>query len=170
MVRITIAICHNPNLLMHSKPAGQTKLNTAKFLTAARLQTMCLRLTFHLSRESMKVKVCFLSSTPESPLLDSAMRSTTVTDFISGLALAEEGIFTSPPQLEGDLVTLTVLPRSRWRTLLNFDIIQVILAKAHISTTDVFFSKGTGRKKHRRLQKRCLSSFQLCPEWSHGSS
>ena len=29
------------------------------------------------------------------------------------------------PDLEGDVVTLTLLPRSRWETLLNLDVIQV---------------------------------------------
>jgi hypothetical protein len=29
------------------------------------------------------------------------------------------------PDLEGDVVTLTHLPRSRWETLLNLDVIQV---------------------------------------------
>lgn len=31
------------------------------------------------------------------------------------------------PDLEGDVVTLTHLPRSRWQTLLNLDVIQVSL-------------------------------------------
>ena len=29
------------------------------------------------------------------------------------------------PNLDGDIVTLTLLPRSRWQTLLNLDVIQV---------------------------------------------
>jgi Utp21 specific WD40 associated putative domain len=29
------------------------------------------------------------------------------------------------PDLDGDIVTLTLLPRSRWQTLLNLDVIQV---------------------------------------------
>ncbi|KAL6305314.1 Utp21-domain-containing protein [Sparassis latifolia] len=33
-------------------------------------------------------------------------------------------VFISPPQLDGDLVTLTLLPRSRWQTLLNLEVIQ----------------------------------------------
>jgi len=33
-------------------------------------------------------------------------------------------IFSTPPQLDGELVTLTLLPRSRWQTLLNFEVIQ----------------------------------------------
>ncbi|KAL1663266.1 Utp21 specific WD40 associated putative domain-containing protein [Schizophyllum commune] len=31
----------------------------------------------------------------------------------------------TPPQLSGDLVTLTLLPRARWMTLLNLDVIQL---------------------------------------------
>ena len=40
----------------------------------------------------------------------------------------EEGpkdVFVTPPQLDGDLVTLTLLPRARWETLLNLEIIQL---------------------------------------------
>ncbi len=31
----------------------------------------------------------------------------------------------TPPQLDGELITLTLLPRSRWQTLLNLEVIQV---------------------------------------------
>lgn len=33
--------------------------------------------------------------------------------------------FALMPDLEGEVVTLTHLPRSRWQTLLNLDVIQV---------------------------------------------
>jgi U3 small nucleolar RNA-associated protein 21 len=36
----------------------------------------------------------------------------------------EENVFATPAQLEGDLVTLTLLPRARWQTLLNIEVIQ----------------------------------------------
>jgi U3 small nucleolar RNA-associated protein 21 len=36
-------------------------------------------------------------------------------------------VFSTPPQLDGELITLTLLPRSRWQTLLNLDIIQVLI-------------------------------------------
>lgn len=36
-----------------------------------------------------------------------------------------QDVFTTPPQLDGDLVTLTLLPRARWQTLLNLEVIQV---------------------------------------------
>lgn len=34
-------------------------------------------------------------------------------------------VFSTPSQLDGELVTLTLLPRSRWQTLLNLEVIQV---------------------------------------------
>ena len=33
-------------------------------------------------------------------------------------------MFSTPPQLDGELVTFTLLPRSRWQTLLNLEVIQ----------------------------------------------
>ncbi|KAG1827105.1 Utp21 specific WD40 associated putative domain-containing protein [Suillus subaureus] len=33
-------------------------------------------------------------------------------------------VFSTPSQLDGDLVTLTLLPRARWQTLLNLEVIQ----------------------------------------------
>ncbi|KDR73654.1 hypothetical protein GALMADRAFT_100477 [Galerina marginata CBS 339.88] len=33
-------------------------------------------------------------------------------------------VFSTPPQLDGELITLTLLPRSRWQTLLNVEVIQ----------------------------------------------
>jgi U3 small nucleolar RNA-associated protein 21 len=34
-------------------------------------------------------------------------------------------VFTTPDQLDEELITLTLLPRSRWQTLLNLEVIQV---------------------------------------------
>ena len=46
-------------------------------------------------------------------------------DALASLTLTPEtpDIFTTPPQLDGDLVTLTLLPRTRWQTLLNLEVI-----------------------------------------------
>jgi U3 small nucleolar RNA-associated protein 21 len=46
---------------------------------------------------------------------------------LTGLAIEDKfvDVFSSPLQLDGDLVTLTLLPRSRWQTLLNLEVIQV---------------------------------------------
>jgi len=47
-------------------------------------------------------------------------------DALSALTVQEvpEDVFSTPPQLDGDLITLTLLPRSRWQTLLNLEVIQ----------------------------------------------
>ncbi|KAF8844502.1 Utp21-domain-containing protein [Paxillus ammoniavirescens] len=45
---------------------------------------------------------------------------------LTALAMEDKPVdlFSTPPQLDGDLVTLTLLPRSRWQTLLNLEVIQ----------------------------------------------
>ncbi|KAF9053907.1 Utp21-domain-containing protein [Hymenopellis radicata] len=47
-------------------------------------------------------------------------------DDLSPLAAPKEAqdLFITPPQLDGELITLTLLPRSRWQTLLNLEVIQ----------------------------------------------
>lgn len=50
-------------------------------------------------------------------------------EVLTGLTMEDKpvDVFSTPPQLDGDLVTLTLLPRSRWQTLLNLEVIQVRL-------------------------------------------
>ncbi|KAG6908774.1 hypothetical protein DXG01_003386 [Tephrocybe rancida] len=45
---------------------------------------------------------------------------------LSTLAVSDAPVdaFSTPPQLDGELITLTLLPRARWQTLLNLEIIQ----------------------------------------------
>ncbi|KAJ4487730.1 Utp21 specific WD40 associated putative domain-containing protein [Lentinula aciculospora] len=38
--------------------------------------------------------------------------------------VAQVDVFSTPPKLDGDLITLTLLPRSKWQTLLNLEVIQ----------------------------------------------
>jgi len=47
-------------------------------------------------------------------------------DALSALTAQDtpENPFSTPSQLDGDLITLTLLPRSRWQTLLNLEVIQ----------------------------------------------
>ena len=47
-------------------------------------------------------------------------------DAFSALTVSDAPIdvFSTPPQLDGELITLTLLPRSRWQTLLNLEVIQ----------------------------------------------
>ncbi|KAF9227632.1 Utp21-domain-containing protein [Gyrodon lividus] len=44
---------------------------------------------------------------------------------LTALTMKEQplDVFSTPPRLDGDLVTLTLLPRSRWQTLLNLEVI-----------------------------------------------
>ncbi|OBZ69349.1 U3 small nucleolar RNA-associated protein 21 [Grifola frondosa] len=45
---------------------------------------------------------------------------------LSALTMQDQpaDVFVTPPQLDGDLVTFTLLPRTRWQTLLNLEVIQ----------------------------------------------
>lgn len=53
-----------------------------------------------------------------SSLALSALSALTVNDTPSD-------VFSTPPQLDGELITLTLLPRARWQTLLNLEVIHV---------------------------------------------
>ncbi len=60
------------------------------------------------------------------------------------------------PDLEGEVVTLTHLPRSRWETLLNFDVIQVSFytfrfVHTHLTRT---ISNVISQRNLQRLQRR----------------
>lgn len=78
------------------------------------------------------------------------------------------------PDLDGDIVTLTLLPRSRWQTLLNLDVIQVsfytflFFLFLHTRTTRTN-SKETSQKSLQRLQRRrpffCLQLQALNHGW-----
>lgn len=96
-----------------------------------------------------------------------------VLDALSALTTEDKPIdpFATPTQLDGDLITLTLLPRSRWQTLLNLEVIQVCrpcLCSAPYGTKEYVCSKGTSQKSHQRLRSRRRSS---CPPFlalSHG--
>jgi U3 small nucleolar RNA-associated protein 21 len=57
-----------------------------------------------------------MQGTAEDEALD-ALSALTVND-------TPADVFSTPPQLDGELITLTLLPRSRWQTLLNLEVIQ----------------------------------------------
>ncbi|KAF5338359.1 hypothetical protein D9611_012520 [Ephemerocybe angulata] len=42
--------------------------------------------------------------------------------------------FSTPPQLDSELITLTLLPRSRWQTLLNLEVIQFSVVFSIVAT------------------------------------
>ena len=67
--------------------------------------------------------------------------------------------FTTPQDLDGDLVTLTLLPRSRWQSLLNLEVIQVILIAISVLYRVLIIgihiiSNVTNQKSHRSPQNR----------------
>ena len=73
-------------------------------------------------------------------------------------------VFSTPPQLDGELITLTLLPRSRWQTLLNLEVIQVWEFCPFFELYDwlPLFSKETNQKNRRKFPRKHLSSYQLC--------
>lgn len=40
-------------------------------------------------------------------------------------AIEYPNVFSTPPQIDGELITITLLPRARWQTLLHLDVIGV---------------------------------------------
>ncbi len=77
---------------------------------------------YHLRRALLRTMVGAPSLSPWGyhlllhPALE-ALSSLSVQD-------ASSDVFSTPPQLDGELITLTLLPRSRWQTLLNLEVIQ----------------------------------------------
>jgi len=78
-----------------------------------------------------------------------------------------EDVFASPDQLAGELATLTLLPRSRWQTLLKLEVIQVGNGgRRAMSLTQTQFlgplvrSNGTNQKSPRSRWRRRRSSCQ----------
>lgn len=76
-------------------------------------------------------------------------------------------VFITPPQLDGDLVTLTLLPRSRWQTLLNLEVIQVrhlhaLAVSVPCTETRHDCSNVTSPRSHRSSLRRPLSSCLRC--------
>jgi U3 small nucleolar RNA-associated protein 21 len=67
-------------------------------------------------------------------------------------------VFSTPSQLDSELITLTLLPRSRWQTLLNLEVIQVRerTRQASISLTDP-------RLQQRNKPKEALKAPEQAP-------
>jgi hypothetical protein len=87
----------------------------------------------------------------------------TALDALQALTIDEPtDVFITPEQLEDDLLTLTLLPRSRWQTLLNLDVIQVYKHYFGPLLYSYLSSNETSRRSHQKLQKRLLSFFPLC--------
>jgi len=87
---------------------------------------------------------------------------------LTALTMEDEpvDVYSTPPQLDGDLVTLTLLPRSRWQALLNLEVIQVC-AIDHANCGKVVLKslERSNEINPRNLLKspnKHPSSFQLC--------
>jgi hypothetical protein len=95
-------------------------------------------------------------------------------DGLTALTLAEnQDVYTTPEQLSEELVTLTLLPRSRWQTLLNLETITVGFYQVvfDISTgADASDSNGINRKSHQRRRRRHRSSCPRCRVLSKDST
>lgn len=78
----------------------------------------CLRYRVRLKKK-VDIPFCYL--------LGNILNISLALDALAALTVADtpQDVFVTPPQLDGDLVTLTLLPRSRWQTLLNLEVIQV---------------------------------------------
>ncbi|EKM55193.1 uncharacterized protein PHACADRAFT_120318 [Phanerochaete carnosa HHB-10118-sp] len=74
--------------------------------------------TFHgiMDDKVAEVALPSVQGEAEEEALD-ALSALTVNDSVP------PDVFVTPPQLDGELVTLTLLPRSRWQTLLNLEVI-----------------------------------------------
>lgn len=80
--------------------------------------------------------------------------------------------YTTPDQLSEELLTLSLMPRSRWQTLLNLETIKVsslIMDRSgalyKLSRVDALpsCSNETSRKRHPRHLNGLRSSSPLCP-------
>jgi hypothetical protein len=101
------------------------------------------------TKVSWKVHRSFTQSNIMFPVLDD----------LSAIVIYDqpEDNVVSMPGLEGEVVTLTHLPRSRWQTLLNLDVIQVSCFLFPVSPTRSLIwviSNETNQKSPRRLQRR----------------
>lgn len=98
-------------------------------------------------------------------------------DALTALSLEQQqkDVYTTPDQLSEELVTLTLLPRSKWQTLLNLETITVCFTPlgwsyiaSHLSSYNIlplhygFNSNGTNLKKHLKYPRRLPFSFLPC--------
>lgn len=94
-------------------------------------------------------------------------------DDLSALVVYDqpEDHFVSMLGLEGEVVTLTHLPRSRWQTLLNLDVIQVSCLPFSVFPTRSLIwviSNETNQKSPQRLQRRHPFFCLLLRALKHG--
>jgi hypothetical protein len=108
-------------------------------------------------------------ATEDEGMIRSALRITSTThlnitalDAMKALTLNNEvnDVFTTPDQLDEELVTLTLLPRSRWQTLLSLDVIQVTGMKIY---PWLDLTVGTAAKQAKRGSEDAPAGTVLPP-------
>ncbi|KAF5369178.1 hypothetical protein D9615_009977 [Tricholomella constricta] len=100
---------------------------TNDFLATAHVDSVGI---FLWANRAQYAEVSFQSVTDDD-LLDvnlPSMQGVAEDDAINALSAltvndAPVDVFSTPPQLDGELITLTLLPRARWQTLLNLEVI-----------------------------------------------
>jgi U3 small nucleolar RNA-associated protein 21 len=83
-----------------------------------------------------------------------------------------QDVLGSVPDIDGEVVTLTLLPRSRWQTLLNLDVIQVSIARlasCFAYSADLNFSAETSQKSLQKPRRRHPFSYPHFQELIRGS-
>ncbi|KAI6045674.1 Utp21 specific WD40 associated putative domain-containing protein [Pisolithus marmoratus] len=101
---------------------------TADFLATAHVDSVGI---FLWANRAQFADVGFRSISEEDladvpmPLMQGEIEDETL-EALTALTMEDKpvDVFSTPPQLDGDLVTLTLLPRSRWQTLLNLEVIE----------------------------------------------
>ena len=83
-----------------------------------------------------------------------------------------QDVLGSVPDIDDEVVTLTLLPRSRWQTLLNLDVIQVRIARVascFAYSTDLNFSAETSQKSLQKPRRRHPFSYPHFQELKRAS-
>jgi U3 small nucleolar RNA-associated protein 21 len=107
---------------------GVTFSPTGDFLATSHVDSVGV----HLWANKAQFSEVALRHIDEAEVIDVAMptvQGSEETDEMEGIEPVGEpefqDIYTTPDQLDGDMLTLSLMPRSRWQTLLNLDIIRV---------------------------------------------
>ena len=119
-------------------------------------------------------------SAEDEGLTGSMSLSSIVEDFfaafshLSNLVVYDQpqDVLGSVPDIDGEVVTLTLLPRSRWQTLLNLDVIQVRIARlvsCFAYSTDLNFSAETSQKSLQKPRRKHPFSYPHFQVLKHGS-
>ncbi|KAI6132073.1 Utp21 specific WD40 associated putative domain-containing protein [Pisolithus croceorrhizus] len=95
---------------------------TGDFLATAHVDSVGV---FLWANRAQFAEVGFRSTEVSMPLMQGEVEDENL-EALTALTMEDKpvDVFSTPPQLDGDLVTLTLLPRSRWQALLNLEVIE----------------------------------------------